>query len=444
MEYHRGKTDLRESLKTLDPDLWHISQTIWIDAKTRYHDAQKSKHGHSQGANHCQRVEQILGQLIPDEWRGKDNKITSMELFILTVSAAYHDLCKRPGETRPHAEAAAEDIKNDPERFHLDDHTAKAVSEVVRVHGGGNLSSISDEAFSISLKEVNLREIAALFSLADALDCDEMRVQKETSDEAASKALENMVTLFRIRNSGPHIHENGHISIVVTPKNLDELKIIEESRVSIITQEYNPVISALNEAGYPFNVSIQVSRDELKEPVNESNTRYNKAMIIMVGTGVGQTVEAMERAKKMLAQMFDLTIRRSNPDIVFFIVTKESRITLELFMTDARKRNSYVPLHQVIQLSDADDMHTIIDELSPLFKEIREKYGNVEVDFTSGTKAMSTSLVLCGLMFKCDALIHNVTRTRKGGYADSDSQSIQKSFDPMFIHNLILQHKKEK
>lgn len=439
MEFHRGETGLRESLKSLDPDLWHKSQTIWIDAKTRYHDAQVSKHGHSQGTNHCQRVEQILSQLIPDHWRGENKKVTPMELFILTVSAAFHDIRKRLGEIRPHAEAAAEDIKNDPERFHLDDHTAKAVSEVVRVHGGGNLSSVSDEAFSINLLEVNLREIAALFSLADALDCDELRVQKETSDEAELKALENMVTLFRKRNSGPHIHDNGHISIIVTPKNLDELKTVEENRAYLIAQEFNPVISILKEAGYPFHVSIQVSRDEIKEPVNESATRFNKAMIITVGTGVGQTEEAMKRAKKSLTQMFELTIKRSNPDVVFFVVTEESRIVLELFMAEY----SYIPSHQVIQLSDADDMHTIVDELSPLFKEIRERYRNIEVDFTSGTKAMSASMVLCGLIFKCNALIHNVTRIRKGGTADPGSQSIQKSFDPMFIHNLILQEKKE-
>lgn len=438
MDYRSGKTGLRESLKTLDPDLWHLSQTIWRTAKTRYHDAQVSKHGHSQGTNHCLRVEQILSQLIPDHWRGKNNKVTPMELFILTVSAAYHDISKRPGEIRPHAEAAAEDIKNDPGRFHLDDHTATAVSEVVRVHGGGDLSSVSDEAFSIDLQEVNLREIAALFSLADSLDCDEMRVQKETSNEAELKALENSVTLFRMRNSGPLIHENGHISIIVTPKNLDELETVEKNREYVIDQEFNPVISMLKEAGYPFRVSIKVSRDEIKEPVIDSDTRFNKAMIITVGTGVGQTEEAMERAKKSLTQMFELTIRRSNPDVVFFVVTEQSRITLELFMAEY----SYIPSHQVIQLSDADDMHTIVDELSPLFKEIRERYRNIEVDFSSGTKAMSASMVLCGLIFKSNALIYNVTRIRIGGTADLGSPSIQKSFDPMFIHNLILQEKK--
>ena len=439
MEYQRGKTSLRKSLETLDHDLWHTSETIWITAKTRYHEAQVSKHGHSQGTNHCQRVEQILSQLIPDDWRGNNTKVTPMELFILTVSAAFQDIGKRPGEIRPHAEAAAEDIKNDPERFHLDDHTAKAVSEVVRVHGGGDLSSVSDETISIDLQDVHLREIAALFSLADALDCDEMRVQKETSDEAELKALENTVTLFRMRNSGPLIHDNGHISIIVTPKNLDESKSIEENREYLIAHEFNPVLSMLKKAGYPFHVSVNVSRDEIKEPVIDSDTRFNKAMIITVGTGVGQTEEAMERAKKSLSQMFELTIKRSNPDRVFFVVTKQSRITLELFMAD----HSYIPPHKIIQISDADDMHTIVDELSPLFKEIRERYRNIEVDFTSGTKAMSASMVLCGLIFKSNALIYNVTRRRIGGTADPGSPSIQKSFDPMFIHNLILQEKKE-
>ena len=439
MEYLKGKTGLRDSLKTLDPDLWHLSETIWKDAKTRYHDAQVSKHGHSQGTNHCLRVEQILSQLIPDHWRGKNKKITPMELFILTVSAALHDIRKRPGETKPHGEAAAEDIKNDPERFHLDHHTAKAVSEVVRVHGRGNLSSVTDEPFSIDLKEVNLREIAALFSLADTLDLDEIRVQKETTDEADVKALENMVTLFRMRNSGPHIHENGHITVNVAPKTLEEYKIIDESREYMISQEFNPLLPLLVDAGYPFAISVNVTKDEIKDPFIESDPRFNKAMIITVGTGVGQTEDAMERAKKSLTRLFESTIMRSNPDKVLFVVTEESRVTLELFMTET----SYLPSHQIIQLSDFDDIHIIIDELSPVFREIREKYGNIEVDFTSGTKAMSASLVLCGLIFNCNALIHNVTRTRKGGSAAPGSQSIQKSFDPLIIHNLILQEKNE-
>jgi hypothetical protein len=130
-----------------------------------------------------------------------------------------------------------------------------------------------------------------------------------------------------------------------------------------------------------------------------------KALIISIGTGARPGEEAI----KSLGAGITYSIHNSNPDEVFFIVSKESlNTTLPEILGSIDKP------YAIISIDDPDDINKIYEDLSARFRAIKKGFDHVTVDFTSGTKAMTGALAVLGSFYEADSLSY-VTGKRSGG-----------------------------
>lgn len=147
-----------------------------------------------------------------------------------------------------------------------------------------------------------------------------------------------------------------------------------------------------------------------------------RAMVISVGTGVGAEPEA----GNSLAGGIAYSIRSINPDTVYFITSRESREkTLPRILSIETPRK-----YEVFEVSDPDKIKRIFDEVRPLIEKIRRENKYMAVDFTSGTKAMTSTLAILGTLYEADALC-NVVGTRFRGVVQSGTEELQ-TVNPTF------------
>jgi len=142
----------------------------------------------------------------------------------------------------------------------------------------------------------------------------------------------------------------------------------------------------------------------------------SKAMVISVGTGKEGTD---------IAKAICLSIRQQNPDCVIFIV---SRISQEKTMPFIREN---IAVHnrtsQERLLSDENNVEQIEIECVAFLKELLAKGflpGDIIIDFTSGTKAMSVGIVLAALNLQGITLSYITGRRNHEGRVMSGEEVI--------------------
>jgi len=141
-----------------------------------------------------------------------------------------------------------------------------------------------------------------------------------------------------------------------------------------------------------------------------------KALIISVGTGISPTKHAVES----LANAIAYSIKHHNPDETFFITTKQSQeTTLPKILKKVKPKE-----HETIKIEDPDNIQTIYETLQPKFQEIRRKFSHVTVDYTSGTKAMTSALTILGTTYEVNTLSY-ITGKRKGGIVQAGTEEIR-------------------
>jgi CRISPR-associated protein (TIGR02710 family) len=139
-----------------------------------------------------------------------------------------------------------------------------------------------------------------------------------------------------------------------------------------------------------------------------------KALVISIGTGTRPGHEAVES----LASGITYSIQNSNPDKVFFVVSKESiNSTFPSVLKNIGKP------YETIQIDDPDDINKIYESLSGKFMDIRRSFDHVTVDFTSGTKAMTGALTVLGSLYEVDTLSY-VTGKRSGGIVVKGTEQV--------------------
>lgn len=133
--------------------------------------------------------------------------------------------------------------------------------------------------------------------------------------------------------------------------------------------------------------------------------KKQKALIISIGTGTRPTTEAIES----LACGIIYSIEANNPDKLFLIATKESEsVTLPYIL--GRINIAY----ETTLVENPDDIQGIYQTLYPLFGQVREEFPYLAVDYTSGTKAMTSALAILGTAFEVESLSY-VAGKREGG-----------------------------
>lgn len=128
-----------------------------------------------------------------------------------------------------------------------------------------------------------------------------------------------------------------------------------------------------------------------------------KALLISVGTGVrADSVESIVHGLLY-------SIRNNNPNKIFFVISEESQKTTLPGVLKAIEQP-----YEIISLPDTDDVNKIYECLSFKYKDIKKDFGNITVDYTSGTKAMSAALAILGSLQEANTLSYISGKRHQG------------------------------
>lgn len=115
-----------------------------------------------------------------------------------------------------------------------------------------------------------------------------------------------------------------------------------------------------------------------------------KALLISLGTGSGVENGIVK------------SIRTHNPDMIVFIATKESKDTIQRIENILDEK---LPNYKTIIIDNGNDIEKIYKTTIGVIKPLKEDY-QVHVDFTSGTKAMSSGISLAAVATECETFTY--------------------------------------
>src|SRR4051794_19019562 len=122
-----------------------------------------------------------------------------------------------------------------------------------------------------------------------------------------------------------------------------------------------------------------------------------KAMLI--GVGIGREVEYSLYS----------SIKNNNPNFVGFIVTKQSRDTLNRIIAEETKAMvDIIPEHKIFLADNPEELNDMFHLCEKaLYSLLRKRYGpsDIVVDITSGTKVMSATLAALAVLYRLYAII---------------------------------------
>ena len=123
-----------------------------------------------------------------------------------------------------------------------------------------------------------------------------------------------------------------------------------------------------------------------------------RALFMTVGTGVG-----LDKEKKVrnLAHGLLTSIESYNPDKIVFFGSEESIETVESLKEQYyEKKGKELENYEFVGLKDIDDFYECYTRIEEELKE-EEKDGNeIIIDYTSGTKTMTTSAAICAMLYQ--------------------------------------------
>ena len=131
-----------------------------------------------------------------------------------------------------------------------------------------------------------------------------------------------------------------------------------------------------------------------------------KALILTVGTGTRPDTDIVRPLVK--------TVRHSRPDFLAFVVSSVSKKYAEEIARQLGLEESQFQIHE---LTSPEDIQSVFQEINALIREIRKRgfdCRDTEVDFTSGTKAMTGGAVISAIFQACGSLKY-ITGDRKNG-----------------------------
>jgi CRISPR-associated protein (TIGR02710 family) len=137
-----------------------------------------------------------------------------------------------------------------------------------------------------------------------------------------------------------------------------------------------------------------------------------KAIIITIGTGFGVENGVV------------FSIRQQNPDLLCFIYSKESEITLDAVLTKLSKKREDVLLKKFDEINDVEILY---QEYSKYIDEILNKGylpNEVVADYTSGTKSMSSALVSSAIAKEIGVLSYVYGLRDEKGHVISDTERL--------------------
>jgi CRISPR-associated protein (TIGR02710 family) len=134
--------------------------------------------------------------------------------------------------------------------------------------------------------------------------------------------------------------------------------------------------------------------------------RKKRALVITVGTGTRKDTYIVRPLMK--------SVEESAPDFLVLVATEKSRKFAEKIALDSGYDEKTSVVHL---LKDPDDFQSVFLEMNGLFTSLQARGfsgADVQVDFTSGTKAMSGGAVMSATHNQCRSIKY-ITGTRRDG-----------------------------
>ena len=137
-------------------------------------------------------------------------------------------------------------------------------------------------------------------------------------------------------------------------------------------------------------------------------------LILTVGTGTRPDVDVVKPLLK--------TIKDSAPKFIGFIVTRESNKFAEEIV---RQLDLSSEQFDILSLANSENLESIYSRISEWMRVLATRgYSPQEmtVDFTSGTKAMTSGAVLAGVAWGCAGLKY-ISGKRKNGVVQNGAET---------------------
>jgi len=133
-----------------------------------------------------------------------------------------------------------------------------------------------------------------------------------------------------------------------------------------------------------------------------------KALIISVGTGSA----AQEESTDSLAASISKSIKLANADKTYLLVTNESQ---QIMLPKILEKTALQPQnYETIHITNPDDIQQTYQDLKEKFKQIKQDFDHIVVDYTSGTKAMTGALIAQGILHEIDWFCYMSGKREKG------------------------------
>lgn len=121
-----------------------------------------------------------------------------------------------------------------------------------------------------------------------------------------------------------------------------------------------------------------------------------RALFMTVGTGVG-----LDREKKVknLAHGLLTSVESYDPDKIVFFGSEDSKETVEsLKVQYYENKREELENYEFVRLEDIDDFYECYTKIEEEIKR-KEDY-EITIDYTSGTKTMTTSAAICAMLYQ--------------------------------------------
>lgn len=239
-----ANSGITSGLKSYNKDLHSMVKEIWEHAIEELHPFQRGPT--HQGTKHCIQVLNNLHAL------KQDLNITTFHDVVwamLSVAAGLHDIGK--GDiivaSSKHAKKGADVIEHQPASLELAEDFKEFVAEIVRTHNPEipfinidqlNPRNISHSVWVINVPNVDMRQVCALFQLADVLDI--------TRDRVSNAILEMLQYLYSDPVCGKHNDFNDIKKIIEARKGIAKWTIMTGTdnyiKVNLSDQRYKKAV----------------------------------------------------------------------------------------------------------------------------------------------------------------------------------------------------------
>ncbi|MHA1687566.1 MAG: TIGR02710 family CRISPR-associated CARF protein [Candidatus Heimdallarchaeaceae archaeon] len=140
-----------------------------------------------------------------------------------------------------------------------------------------------------------------------------------------------------------------------------------------------------------------------------------RILIMTVGTGIE------EKKRKSLAHGIATCIEHYRPDKITFIGSEKSKKTIEEIDNLFKENRKQIPEYEFKEIKSVDDINECFEVVCSAIEENREK--EIIIDYTSGTKTMSVSAAIAGMLYRKKLSL--ISGKRKDGIVQEGTEEIR-------------------